>query len=68
MHSNHAVIHLLMHAGGSSRFGGGDKCSRCNKSVYAAERVIGAGSVSEIIIISILLLVISTMYYCCVPS
>lgn len=31
--------------GGSSRFGGADKCPRCGKSVYAAEKVIGAGSV-----------------------
>ena len=61
MHSNHAVIHLLMHAGGSSRFGGGDKCSRCNKSVYAAERVIGAGSVSVILLLCALIIIIAVL-------
>ncbi|KAK7884262.1 hypothetical protein WMY93_027385 [Mugilogobius chulae] len=28
----------------SQQFGGADKCPRCGKSVYAAEKVIGAGS------------------------
>ena len=34
-------------AGGSSssRFGGADKCPRCSKTVYMAEKIVGAGSV-----------------------
>ena len=35
--------------GGASRFGGADKCPRCGKSVYAAEKIIGAGSVRAFI-------------------
>ena len=34
--------------GAATNFGGADKCPRCGKSVYAAEKVIGAGSVSII--------------------
>lgn len=30
----------------AQKFGGSDKCPRCGKAVYAAEKVIGAGSVS----------------------
>eukprot|EP00053_Salpingoeca_punica_P017460 m.168276 g.168276 ORF g.168276 m.168276 type:complete len:315 (+) comp17212_c1_seq1:35-979(+) len=30
---------------GASKFGATEKCHKCNQSVYAAERVIGAGSV-----------------------
>ena len=32
--------------GAATNFGGAEKCPRCGKSVYAAEKVIGAGSVS----------------------
>ncbi|KAK1898189.1 Cysteine and glycine-rich protein 2 [Dissostichus eleginoides] len=28
----------------AQKFGGSDKCSRCGKAVYAAEKVIGAGN------------------------
>lgn len=31
----------------AQKFGGSDKCPRCGKSVYAAEKVMGAGSVSK---------------------
>lgn len=31
-------------------FGGADMCPRCGKAVYAAEKVIGAGSVRKCII------------------
>lgn len=31
----------------AQKFGGAEKCSRCGDSVYAAEKVIGAGKVSE---------------------
>lgn len=30
---------------GSSKFGGADKCPRCGKTVYMAEKIVGAGSV-----------------------
>ena len=30
---------------GSSSYGGTDKCPRCGKSVYMAEKIVGAGSV-----------------------
>ena len=33
--------------GGGPKFGGSNVCPRCGKSVYAAEKVMGAGSVSE---------------------
>lgn len=28
-----------------AKFGGADRCPRCSKAVYAAEKVIGAGKV-----------------------
>lgn len=31
----------------AQKFGGSDKCPRCGKAVYAAEKVIGAGSVRQ---------------------
>lgn len=31
-------------AGGGSRYGGADKCPRCGKTVYMAEKIVGAGS------------------------
>lgn len=31
----------------AQKFGGAEKCSRCGDSVYAAEKVIGAGKVRE---------------------
>lgn len=31
----------------AQKFGGSDKCPRCGKAVYAAEKVIGAGSVRK---------------------
>ena len=34
--------------GAATNFGGSEKCPRCGKSVYAAEKVIGAGSVSTV--------------------
>ena len=32
---------------GAASFGSSDRCPRCEKSVYAAEKVVGAGSVSD---------------------
>ena len=40
-------------AGGGSRYGGADKCPRCGKTVYMAEKIVGAGSVRILIIIVI---------------
>lgn len=31
----------------AQKFGGSEKCSRCEKSVYAAEKIVGAGKVAE---------------------
>ena len=31
----------------AQKFGGSDKCPRCSKAVYAAEKVVGAGSVRK---------------------
>lgn len=33
--------------GGGSKFGSSDKCPRCGQSVFIAEKIVGAGSVSE---------------------
>ncbi len=33
--------------GGGASFGGADQCPRCGKAVYMAEKIIGAGSVSD---------------------
>ncbi len=30
---------------GRSKFGGADRCPRCGKTVYMAEKIVGAGSV-----------------------
>lgn len=30
----------------AQKFGGSDKCGRCGESVYAAEKIVGAGKVS----------------------
>ena len=40
-------------AGGGSRYGGADKCPRCGKTVYMAEKIVGAGSVRILIIVVI---------------
>lgn len=32
-----------------SGFGGADRCPRCGRSVYAAEKIVGAGSVSVVL-------------------
>ena len=34
---------------GSSKFGGSDGCPRCGKPVYMAEKIVGAGKVSELV-------------------
>ena len=34
--------------GGGAKFGSSDKCPRCGKSVYIAEKIVGAGSVSTV--------------------
>jgi len=33
--------------GASAKFGSSDRCPRCGKAVYMAEKIIGAGSVSD---------------------
>lgn len=38
----------------AQKFGGAEKCSRCGDSVYAAEKVIGAGKVCGFFIENIL--------------
>ena len=32
--------------GGGAKYGSSDKCPRCGKSVYIAEKIVAAGSVS----------------------
>lgn len=42
----------------AQKFGGTEKCSRCEKSVYAAEKIVGAGKVAEAPIPSSLLSIV----------
>lgn len=35
----------------SQKFGGSDRCPRCSKAVYAAEKVMGAGKVRTILLL-----------------
>lgn len=32
----------------AQKFGGSEKCARCRDSVYAAEKIMGAGKVREV--------------------